>query len=51
MHEAEARQAKIEASQPEEKKELAKIKEDDRASLIEKRSEICKRTSAALRRR
>ncbi len=38
LHEAEARQAKVEASQPEEKRELAKIKETVRA-LLERRSE------------
>ena len=41
LHEAEAQQAKIEASQPEEKKELAKIKETIR-SFGEKRSELQK---------
>jgi chromosome segregation protein len=41
LREAEARQAKVESSQPEEKIELAKIKETTR-SLIEKRSELQK---------
>jgi chromosome segregation ATPase len=41
LHEAEAHQTKIEASQPEEKKELSRIKETVRA-LSEKRSDLQK---------
>ena len=41
LGEAEARQAKVESSQPEEKRELAKIKETT-SSLIERRSELQK---------
>ena len=41
LHDAEAKQAKIEAGRPEEQKGLAKIKEDIRA-LIEKKSDLQK---------